>query len=211
MGLTQTGERDRIQAPSPNKHRCFTAHCTIEGFAVNGHELALCVSGRISLPPSLPPCPLRSIRIGSAASAPWSLPRPDEGKVLANTLGPDPRSKAPFRALRSAAHLPPGLQRVWGDRSRQSPPWGGLNSNPPALPPESPGVLGPGRPRPQLYLCLDLSARALGSLASRSWRWRRSRGPPGTSRAARGAARGAGRAASGTGWLGGSETGDLLG
>lgn len=72
---------------------------------------------------------------------------------------------------------------------------GVLRSNPPALPPQFPGVLGLST---QLYLGWDLSAPALGFRVSWSSCERRRSGPPETSRGAGGAARGAVRVASGS-------------
>lgn len=70
-----------------------------------------------------------------------------------------------------------------------------LRSSPPALPPQSPRVLGLGT---QLYLGWDLSAPALGFRVPWWSRGRHSRGPPGTSRGVGGAALGAGRVALGS-------------
>lgn len=176
---------------SKQTHACFTAYfCTMKDLAADGCELSLCVRGLWQLCASLPPCPLRSSQIGSAAAPPppRSLPRLYKGKVLANTVVQISWRTASPPALLSAPYLPRPPESLGSSLSAL----GALRSNP-ALLPQSPRVLDL---RTQLYLGWDLSAPALGFRVSWSTRGQRSRGPPGTSRGAGGAARGAGHVAS---------------
>lgn len=111
------------------------------------------------------------------------------GKSLGQHSCPDLLAHSPAPSSPLGSTPPQASRAFWG-----APCLPRLRSSP-ALPPQSPRVLGLGT---QLYLGWDLSAPALGFRVSWSSHGRHSRGPLGTSRGAGGAARGAGRVASGS-------------